>query len=317
MRAIQITEFGGPETLVLRDLPDPTPAGGEQVFDVLAAGVNFADTHATENTYLAKQHLPFIPGSEVVVNASDGRPSLALVGEGAYAEKVAVDPRRLIAIPDGVTSEQALAAFVQGATAWWLLQHSAHLQAGESVVVHAAAGGVGTMAVQLAKLWGAGRVIAVASSQDKRDLALSLGADVAVDSGEQNLAEALREANGGKRVDIVLEMTGGRVFDQSLAALGNFGRIAVFGMAGQQRATPIDPAALMARSQSVVGFWLAHLMGKPAVLAAGITGILDLVAAGTIKAIVGGTYPLADAAEAHRALRARSSVGKLVVLPQV
>jgi NADPH2:quinone reductase len=315
MRAVQITEFGGPETLVLRELPEPVPAAGERVFDVLAAGVNYADTHQTEDSYLAKQRLPLIPGSEVVVAGETGR-LLGLVGSGGYAERIALDPRALFAVPDSVTDGQALTTLVQGATAWHLLRTSTRLEQGETVVVHAGAGGVGTIAIQLARRWGAGRIIATASSIEKRQLTLDLGADVAIDSRTDDLTAALREANGGTGVDVVLEMTGGRVFDQSLAALAPFGRLAVFGMASRTPASPVLPAQLMARSTGVVGFWLVHLLRRPALLAAAVTDLLDLVAAGDLVPVLGGSYPLERAADAHRALLERSSVGKLILEPQ-
>ena len=317
MRAIQITEFGGPETLVVRDVPDPQPGDGQQVLDVLAAGVNYADTHQTEDSYLAKQTLPLIPGGEVVVRDGAGRRLVGLLaGGGGYAEKVAVDPRRLFPVPDDVSDGAALTTLIQGATAWHLLRTSAHLQAGETVVVHAGAGGVGTVAIQLAKRWGAGRVIATASSEQKRQLTLDLGADVAVDSRVDDLTGALREANGGRGVDVVLEMTGGPVFDQSLAALAPLGRLAVFGMAGRVPPTPVDPGRLMGRSTAVIGFWLIHVAQRPELLAAAVTDLLQLIAAGELRPVVGATYPLAAAADAHRALLDRSSTGKLVLDPQ-
>ena len=317
MRAIQITEFGGPETLVVRDVPDPQPGEGQQVLDVLAAGINYADTHQTEDSYLAKQTLPLIPGGEVVVRDEAGRRLVGLLaGGGGYAEKVAVDPRRLFPVPDAVSDGAALTTLIQGATAWHLLRTSAHLQAGETVVVHAGAGGVGTVAIQLAKRWGAGRVIATASSEQKRQLTLELGADVAVDSRVDDLTGALREANGGRGVDVVLEMTGGPVFDQSLAALAPLGRLAVFGMAGRVPPTPVDPGRLMGRSAAVIGFWLIHVAQRPELLAAAVTDLLQLIAAGELRAVVGATYPLAAAADAHRALLDRSSTGKLVLDPQ-
>ena len=315
MRAIQLTEFGGPETLVVRELPDPVAAAGQQVFDVVAAGVNYADTHQTEDSYLAEQSLPFIPGSEVVVRGAGGARLLGLVGTGGYAEKIAVDPRSLIPVPDGVSDGAALTTLVQGSTAWHLLRTSTHLQAGESVVVHAGAGGVGTIAIQLAKRWGAGRVIATASSPQKRDLAVELGADVAVDSRADDLTAVLREANHGRSVDVVLEMTGGRVFDQSLKALAPLGRLAVFGMAGRTPPAPIDARALMSRSQAVIGFWLVHVLQRPGMLAEAVTDLMGLLADGSVRAVVGAAYPLARAADAHRALLDRSSVGKLVLDP--
>jgi NADPH2:quinone reductase len=317
VRAVQITEFGGPETLTLRELPDPEPASGEDVFDVLAAGVNYADTHQTEDSYLAKQTLPLIPGGEVVVRAPDGTRLLGLVGSGGYADRIAADRQRLVPVPEGVSDGAALTTLVQGATAWHLLRTSTHLQQGETVVVHAGAGGVGTVAIQLAKRWGAGRVIATASSADKRQLALDLGADAAVDSNADDLTAALRAANDGHGVDVVLEMTGGRVFDQSLAALAPFGRLAVFGMAGRIPPTRVDPTALMAHSTAVIGFWLMHVAQRPARLAEAVTDLLRLIADGELRPVVGATFPLARAADAHRALLDRSSVGKLVLDPRL
>jgi NADPH2:quinone reductase len=315
VRGIQITEFGGPETLVVSDLPDPQPGDGEQVFDVLAAGVNYADTHQTEDSYLAKQTLPMIPGGEVVVRAPDGRRLLGLLGSGGYAEKVAAVPSRLFPVPDAVTDEQALTTLVQGATAWHLLRTSTHLAEGETIVVHAGAGGVGTLAIQLARRWGAGRIIATASSIEKRQLTLDLGADVAVDSTSDDLTAALRDANGGRGVDVVLEMTGGRVFDQSLAALAPLGRLATFGMASRTAPSPVDPGKLMARSTAVIGFWLVHVVQRPQLLAAAVQDLMTLIADGDLKPVIGRRYPLEQAADAHRALLDRTSIGKLVLDP--
>jgi NADPH2:quinone reductase len=316
MRAIQITAFGGPETLTVSELPDPVPGDGQQVFDVLAAGINYADTHQTEDSYLAKQTLPLIPGGEVVVRTADGTRLLGLLGSGGYAQRIAADPRQLMPIPDGVTDGQALTTLVQGATAWHLLRTSAHLAEGESVVVHAGAGGVGTIAIQLAKRWGAGRIIATASTADKRQLCLDLGADAVVDSTVEDLRSALREANGGRGVDVVLEMTGGSVFDQSLAALAPLGRLAVFGMAGRRPPTPVAPGALMARSTAVIGFWLIHLLQKPQLFTTAVLDLLALIADGSLRPVIGGVYTLTEAGDAHRALLDRSSIGKLILEPQ-
>ena len=316
MRAIQITEFGGPETLVVREIDDPVAGEGQLIFDVLASGINYADTHQTEDSYLAKQTLPLIPGGEVVVRGADGQRLLGLLGTGGYAEKVAADPNLLFPIPDAVTDAQALTTLVQGATAWHLLRTSAHLAEGETVVVHAGAGGVGTLAIQLAKRWGAGRVIATASEESKRQLCLDLGADSVVDSRVDDMRAALREANGGRGVDVVLEMTGGKVFDDSLAALAPLGRLAVFGMAGRTLPTPVAPGALMARSTGVIGFWLIHLLQKPAMLVEAVLDLLGLIADGSIRPVIGASYALEEAADAHRALLSRSTVGKLVLEPQ-
>ena len=318
MRAIIIEEFGGPEVLQLGELPDPVATGDLVVIDVDCAGVNFADTHQVENSYLAPQQLPMVPGAEVVGRTSDGRRVVALtVGGGGYAEKVLAHPSVVFDLPDAVDDVTALALVLQGTTAWHLLRTSAHLSPGESVVVHAAAGGVGSLAVQLAKRWGSGRVIATASTADKRDLALSLGADVAVDvstaTTAEQVCERLVEANEGRLVDVVLEMTGGVVTDGSLAALAPFGRLCVFGLASRTPPALIDPGSLLATTRAVVGFWLVHALRRPGGLRVAMEELLSLAQSGALKAVDGGHYPLAGAADAHRALRSRGTVGKLVI----
>jgi NADPH2:quinone reductase len=316
MRAIQITEFGGPEVLTPSDVPDPVAVDGSEVVDVLAAGVNYADTHQIEDSYLARQRLPLIPGAEVVGRRADGTRVVALtLAGGGYAEKALVHPSATFPVPDGIGDGEALALVLQGATAWHVLRTSAHLAPGETVVVHAAAGGVGTLAVQLAKAFGAGRVIATASTPAKRQLALDLGADVAVDPGTADLRSALREANGGRPVDVVLEMTGGPVFDASLAALAPFGRLVTYGMASRVPPTPVDPAELMGRSRAVLGFWLVHAATRPGMLAEAMDGMVEMVRAGTLRPVVGGEFPLAEARRAHEDLLARRSTGKLVLRP--
>jgi NADPH2:quinone reductase len=220
MKAIQITAFGGPDVMKYVDLADPVAGTDEVVLDVTAVGINYADTHQTENSYLSPQTLPMIPGIEVV-GTHAGKRYLASVSSGGYAQKAIAHTSVLFPIPDAVTDEQALCMLVQGATAWHLLKTMGNLQKGQSVVVHAAAGGVGTIAIQLAKMWG-GKVIAVTSSDAKAALAESLGADVTVDAQSSDLTAAIREANGGHGVDLVLEMVGGTTFDHSLAALGAF-----------------------------------------------------------------------------------------------
>ena len=313
MRAVQITEFGGPEVLTLTDLPDPVATEEMVVLDVTSAGVNYADTHQVEDSYLSRTTLPLVPGSEVVGTLPDGRRVSAFSMSGGYAEKGLVSPAAVFPLPDGVSDGQALSLMVQGLTAWHLLRTSTHLAKGESVVVHAAAGGVGTLAVQLAKAWGAGNVIGVASSQAKRDLATSLGADVTVDAREPDLKSALEQANGGRKVDVVLEMVGGPTLDASLAALAPFGRLATFGMASRQPTKAIEPGALMSRSRGVIGFWLAHCFARPEMLGPPMAELLSMVEAGTLTPVVGGTYPLSEAHRAHEALLDRSSQGKLVL----
>lgn len=316
MRAIQITEFGGPEVLTPVELPDPVPGVGQTLIAVDRAGINYADTHQAENSYLSQQKLPLVPGGEVVGRAPDGRRVVALLGTGGYAEKAVAPAATTWDVPDGIDDVTALGMVVQGVSAWLLLRRSTHLERGESVVVHAAAGGVGTLAVQLAKAWGAGRVIATASSPEKRALALDLGADIAVDPKEPDLKAALIEANHGRRVDVVLEMTGGRVTDQSLTALAPFGRLAFYGMASRELPKVVQPATLMAHSTTVAGMWLAHVFQLPGdVMGTALSELFGLVAAGSLKVVEGGEYGLSEVRRAHEDLRSRRTTGKLVLDP--
>ncbi len=316
MRAIQITEFGGPEVLRPTELPEPVAKPGQLLIDVAAAGVNFADTHAVEDSYLSRSSLPMVPGGEVVGRTADGRRVVALTATGGYAEKAVAWANMATEVPDGVSDGAALALVVQGLTAWHLLRTSARIAPGESVVVHAAAGGTGSLAVQLAKRFGAGRVIATASSKEKRDLALELGADVAVAADAEGLRERLIEANGGAKVDVVLEMTGGPVFDASLAALAPFGRLVTYGMASRQEPKPVTAGALMGHSTAVVGFWLMHCVGNPALHAEPMAELFRMVADGELTPLVGEAYPMSEAARAHEELRARRTSGKLVLDPR-
>ena len=215
MKAIQIEEFGGPEVLKHVELTTLSPARARSLVEVARSGINFADTHATRNDYLAEQTLPMIPGGEVSGRTPDGRRVAALLMNGGYAEKVAVPEAALVPVPDEVDDDQAAALLLQGLTAMALVQRCARVEAGETVVVEAAAGGTGTLSVQLAKRAGA-KVIGLASSEEKRALVERLGADATVDSRADDLKAAILEANGGERVDAVLQMSGGDAFDAEL-----------------------------------------------------------------------------------------------------
>src|SRR4051794_8521642 len=196
MRAIQVNEFGGPEVLEVVEVDEPEATDGRIIIDVAAAGVNYADTHQAEDSYLTATRLPIVPGTEVVGTTPDGRRVLALLDSGGYAERAVARPELIFPVADGLGDGEALALGGQGATAWHILRTSAHMQPGDTVVVHAGAGGVGSLAIQLARRWGAGRVIASASTDEKRALTLELGADAAIDSNAGDLKTAIEEANG-------------------------------------------------------------------------------------------------------------------------
>jgi len=313
VKAIQIEEFGGPEVLRYVDVDEPVPGDGEVLVDVARSGINFADTHATRNDYLAEQTLPLIPGVEMSGRTADGRRVVALLGSGGYAEKVTVPESWLVPVPDEVDDDHAAGLLLQGLTAMALVQRCARVEPGETLVVEAAAGGTGSLAVQLGKRAGA-KVIGLASSPEKRALVERLGADATVDSRAEDLGAAIREANGGERVDAVLHMSGGEAFDAELGVLAPLGRMVVFGIASREQ-RDVSTAALLRGSKAVIGFWLMHLVARRDLLAPMIGELLGAVAGGDLEVTVGEVYPLSEAARAHEDLVARRTTGKLLLDP--
>jgi NADPH:quinone reductase len=315
MRAIQQREFGGPEVLELVDLPIPEPGDGEVLIRVSRAGMNFADTHQRRDEYLAAQQLPLVPGGEVAgVREDTGERVVALTGNGGYAEYAIAREAMTFPIPDGVDDGTALALVLQGLTAWHLYRTAGRVGPGESVVVIAGAGGVGSLAVQLGKPMGAGRVIATASTQDKRDLALELGADAAIDGDPEGLKDRLIEANQGRQVDVVFEMAGGEVFDACLAALAPFGRLVTYGIASG-KGNEVHTRKLMGRSRGVIGFWLVHCLGRPDLLQEPLADLFARAARGELRVVVGATYPLSEARQAQIDLAERRTTGKVLLDP--
>ncbi|MGX2998266.1 quinone oxidoreductase family protein [Streptomyces sp. JNUCC 64] len=302
MLAIRFDRFGGPEVLTPVELPTPRPGPGQVLLTVEAAGVNFADTHQTDGSYLDADRLPYVPGSEVVGRAPDGRRVLARVS-GGYAEQAVAEESGLVEVPDGLDAGRALALMTQGLTAWHLLRTAARLDPGEAVVVHSAAGGVGSLAVQLAREFGAGTVLAQASSPAKRRLALELGADGVA---SYPLAE---------RADVVLDAVGGDLFDRGLASLAPFGRLVTYGNASRTAFTPLDPGRLGRLGVTVVGFWLRPVLARPGAVSGPLAELVDLTLRGRLRPVAETAYPLAEARRAHEDLLARRTVGKVVLRP--
>ncbi len=315
MKAIQLTEFSGTDAMEYVDVPDPEPADGEVVVEVVRCGVNFADTHVTRNDYLAKQELPLIPGAEVAGVTPDGRRVAAMLMNGGYAQKVAVPEAVLVPVPDDVSDDQAAGILLQGLTAHALIHRCARLEPGETVVVEAAAGGTGSLAVQLAKRHGA-RVIGLASSPEKRELVERLGADATADSRADDLEAAILEANDGNQVDAVFEMAGGEAFDGAMRTLAPFGRMVAFGIASGDQ-NEVATGALMRKSRAVIGFWLMHLFADPAGIARGIADLFRAVAAGELEVVVGGVRPLSEARQVHEDLAGRRTQGKILLDPAI
>jgi NADPH2:quinone reductase len=315
MRAIQQAEFGGPEVLELVELPVPEPAAGEVLIRVRRAGLNFADTHQREDRYVQRQALPLVPGSEVAgVREDTGERVVALCGHGGYAEYAVAPAERVFPIPDGLDDGTALALVLQGLTAWHLYRTCARLAQGESVLVISGAGGVGSLAVQLGHAMGAGRVIATASSQEKRDLCRSLGADAAISGEPEGLRDRIVEANEGREVDVVLEMAGGPVLDAALRAMTDMGRLVVYGISSREQ-NEVRTGRLLKRSQSIIGFWLFHYLERPEHLAEPLAELFDLAARGELRAVVGETYGLSEARRAQEDLAGRRTRGKLLLDP--
>ena len=313
MRAIQQVAFGGPEVLELVDVPVPEPQAGEVRIRVTLAGMNFADTHQREDRYVQRQSLPLIPGGEVAgVREDTGERVVALTGHGGYAEYVVAPAGRIVPIPDGVADDEALALLIQGLTAWHLYRTCARLGPGESVVVTSGAGGVGSLAIQLGRALGAGRIIATATGEERRALCLELGADAALDAAPEGLGDRILEANGGAPVDVVLEATGGAVFDEAHRALGDLGRLVVYGISTKEQ-NAVRSGRLLRRSQSVVGFWLFHHLERPEHLAGPLAELFALAARGEVRAVIGGTYALSEARRAQQDLVGRRTRGKLVL----
>ncbi|MGW7573688.1 quinone oxidoreductase family protein [Streptomyces sp. NPDC054765] len=310
MRAIVMREFGGPDVLRLDDVPEPAPRAGHSLVDVALAGINYADVHVRGDSYLAPVVLPYVPGNEVVGTVDGGRRVVGLCRGGGYAERTLLHRRVTWDVPDAVSDEQAVALALQGNSAWHLLFTSLRLAEGETVVVPAAAGGVGSLAVQLAAHAGA-KVIGLAGSAEKRKLAGELGAHAVVDSTAEDLTERILDAAGGP-VDAALEMTGGATFRRTLAAVAPRGRLAVYGFAGGEPAS-VPTRELMARSITVSGFWLPQLYADRTALPTSMQALFDAVADGSLKPLTGSLYPLGEAARAHHELAARTPTGKLAL----
>lgn len=326
MRAIQLTRFGGPAVLDVVDMPKPEPQRGEVLVRVHAAGVNFFEVLMRADRYAVTPQLPMILGVEAagVVETIGQGVDAKLLGArvaaplfasshpfGGYAEYVTIDAGLAVPLPDTLSFEDATALMVQGLTALHLLRQSP--PAGKSVLIGAAAGGVGSLLVQLAKRGGASRIVAAAGSKSKLDLAVSFGADGAVDYSQADWVAAVREATGGAGVDIVYDTVGGSLTAAALAALAPCGEL-VFAALGRYALSTADLEAMIGRNQSLRGFALLPLL-SPAGLRENLSDLFQLAAGGALLVTTGARFPLGQASEAHRLLDDRRSTGKVVLVP--
>jgi NADPH2:quinone reductase len=304
VRAVLLRETGGPEQLQLAEVPDPEPGDGEVVVRVRAAGINFADVLVRQGRYPQPPELPTVPGSEVAGEV-DGRRVMALPRGGGYAEAIAVDEQLVVPLPDGASFEEGAGFLLTFLTAWIPLTRQVRVAPGSVVLVHAGSGGVGSAAIQVAKHLGA-RVVATASTDEKRGVALEQGADEAF--GYDEFAEKVR-------ADVVLDPVGGEVFIQSFGVLNPLGTVVAIGFAGGWW-EPLDPAPLVGRNLGLQGFYLGRLMRhNPQIVRDAIAELLELWSSGAVKPLVGASFPLEQAGQAHELIESRRHVGKVVLVP--
>lgn len=324
MKAVQFKEFGGPEVLQYVDLEQPKPSGREVVLDVKAIGVNFADTARREGQYVVETKLPFIPGAEVagvvaevgpdVKHVKVGDRVVTLIESKGYAEYTLTHEKTLIPIPEGVDFETAVALPLQGLSAYHILKTMGRLEEGETVLVHAAAGGVGTIAVQLAKIFGAGKIIATASTDEKLQHAKNMGATHLVNYTQEVWEQEVLDLTDGEGVDVALEMVGGDIFKQTLKCLAPFGRLVIYGVASRVQ-PKLNPSYLMGKNQSVIGFFLPQIMRKQELFQQSLKELLTYLQTGQLKLTIGGVYELSEAQKVHELLEGRRTKGKLVLKP--
>lgn len=320
MKAVRFDHFGPPEVLKIVEVPKPVPRRGEVLVRVHAAGINFFEVLMRADRYAVTPELPMIPGVEAagIVEAIGEGADLALLGsrvavplftlgrgEG-YAEFIAVPGASVINIPDALSFEAAVALMVQGLTALHMIRQAS--PRGKTVLVHAAAGGVGSLLVQLAKREGASSVIATASSEKKLALARALGADAAADYTAEGWQKALSD---GTPVDLIYDTVGGEMTRASLAALAPGGEL-VFAALGRFRLEAADLNAMFDKNQSLRGFALLPLL--PATLEGDLSALFSLAVSGALTIPDGASFPLEKAAEAHRAMESRSVIGKVVLV---
>jgi NADPH2:quinone reductase len=324
MRAVLCKQFGPPETLVVEDVPAPTPAAAEVVVQIKAAGVNFPDSLIIQNKYQFKPPLPFSPGGEFagiisavgegVTRFTVGQPVLGFTGWGAFAEELAVPEDRLIPMPDGMSFDIAGSFLITYGTCYHALKDRAQLIPGETALVLGAAGGVGIAAIEIAKALGA-RVIAAASSPDKLRTCVAHGADEAIDYHTEDLRERINALTGRKGVDVVVDPVGGSFSEPAFRSVGWRGRFLVVGFAGGE----IPRIALnlpLVKGSSIVGvFWGDFLHREPEKAERDLADLVGLYRSGKIRPLVSGRYPLEQTSDALHALMQRKVQGKIIIVP--
>ncbi|KLD69518.1 quinone oxidoreductase family protein [Xanthomonas pisi] len=327
MKAVRFHQTGDADVLIYEDVPDPTPQDHEVLIRIEATGLNFADVMRRRgDDYPEPSPAPFILGAEVagtivavgkaVTSLQAGMSVLATPGAGGYAQYICVPEAIVVPLPDGVPAVQAAAVMANGLTAALVLRNAARLAPGETVLIEGAAGGLGSLAIQLAKLYGAGKVIAAASTQEKRDMAIRLGADAAVDYTAPDWAKQVRALTDGKGVDVIVEIAGGDNVAEAFKALASFGRLIFVGQSSGNTAL-IDPWQLIVPNHTLTSFYVGAYLAFPQLIQSTLTEIMGLILSGQLALQVNTVLPLSQAAQAHRLLESRQTTGKVVLQPWV
>ncbi len=323
MKRVEVTEFGGTDTLTVTDAETPEPGPGEVRIAVEAAGVNFADIMQRRGHYVGGPEPTYVPGMEAAgtidavgegVERDEGERVVAMTGQNAYAEYVVADAQSVFEVPEEMSFDEAAGFPVQFMTAHAVLHEWGELEEGERVLVHAAAGGVGTAAVQLASAAGA-EVFGTASTDEKLALAERLGCDHPINYEKNDFREVVEEATDGEGVDLVLDGVGGETFARSLDALSHFGRVVAYGAASGEPGR-VETTRLLFENKSVEGFHLGNALQRdPQRILQSVPELQQLLAAGELEIVVGERFPLEDAVEAHEAIENRETTGKVVLNP--
>lgn len=329
MKAIQFSSFGDRDVLEYHDLPEPVAHDDEVLIDVTAAGVNYVDIRERQGVYQkpethvgSDKGLPRISGLQVTGRVKAvgpkgdagliGRNVVALLHGGGYAQVAVAPAYTTVVVPESVDEFTLAALPTQWITAWLMLNASTQLKTGESVLIHGAAGGVASIAVQLAKAMGAGLVIGTASTDDKRAFVLNLGADAAVDYSKPEWPNVVLDITNGAGVDIILESIGGDVFEQNFTCLAKFGRHIIFGST-RGPGNPLPPRQLMAKSQAMIGLYVPVYYSRPDLMRKGLEEMVVRFGDGSVKPQLARVLPLSQVAEAHRLLEERQVSGAIVL----
>jgi NADPH2:quinone reductase len=321
MKAVQITEFGGPEVMKYQDLPNPTPGEGQALLDIQAVGVNFTDTYSRSGTNPPR--LPWVVGVEGAGVVRGVGPGVTDVKEGdavaycgvpgSYAEQAVVPASRIIKMPEGLDAKAGAAAMLQGMTAHYLCHSTYRVQSGDRVLIHAGAGGVGLLLIQMVKRLG-GFVFSTVSTEAKADLAKGAGADRVILYTQQDFADEVKKETDGAGVKVVYDAVGQTTFDQSVRCLGRRGYMVLYGQASGP-VPPVDPRVLGNGSLYLTRPGLADYTAGREELEQRAGDVLGWVKSGELKLRVEHVLPLSDAAEAHRQLESRATTGKMLLIP--